>query len=43
MVQHVMIDGTWVVWNRQLAGIDEDAVMEKARNVAAKLWKKMNK
>jgi putative selenium metabolism protein SsnA len=41
MVQHVMIDGNWIVWNRQLMGIDEDAVMEKARKVAAKLWKRM--
>jgi putative selenium metabolism protein SsnA len=41
MVQHVMIDGTWIVWNRQLMGIDEDAVMEKARKVAAKMWKKI--
>ena len=43
MVQHVMIDGNWIVWNRQLTGMDENAVMAKARNVAAKLWKKMEK
>jgi len=43
MVQHVLIDGNWILWNRQLMGIDEHAVMEKARNVAAKLWKKMNR
>jgi putative selenium metabolism protein SsnA len=43
MVQHVMIDGSWIIWNRQFTGIDEDAVMEKARNAAAKLWKKMNR
>jgi cytosine/adenosine deaminase-related metal-dependent hydrolase len=41
MIQHVMIDGTWIVWNRQLMGIDEDAVMEKARKVATKFWKRM--
>jgi cytosine/adenosine deaminase-related metal-dependent hydrolase len=43
MVQHVMVDGNWIVWNRQLIGIDEEAVMSKAQKVAAKLWKKMNK
>ena len=32
MVQHVMIDGNWIVWNRQLMGIDEDAVMKKAES-----------
>ncbi len=43
MVQHVMIDGNWIVWNRQLVEIDENAVMEKAQKVAARLWKKINK
>jgi putative selenium metabolism protein SsnA len=43
MVLHVMIDGNWIVWNRQLMGIDEDAVMEKARKAAVRLWKKMSK
>ena len=42
MVQHVMVDGNWIVWNRQVMGIDEDAIMEKARKVAVKLWKKMS-
>jgi len=41
MVQHVMIGGSWFVWNKQLMVLDEEAVMEKARKVAAKLWKKM--
>jgi putative selenium metabolism protein SsnA len=41
MVQHVMVHGNWIVWNRQLTGIDEEAVMEKAKKVAAKLWKNM--
>jgi putative selenium metabolism protein SsnA len=40
-VQHVMVDGNWLVWNRQLIGIDEEAVLSKAQKVAAKLWKKM--
>jgi len=42
MVQHVMIDGNWIVWNKQLVGIDEEVVMEKARKVAQKLWKRLN-
>ena len=43
MVQHVMVDGNWIVWNKQLIAIDEEAVMAKAQKVAARLWKKMNK
>jgi putative selenium metabolism protein SsnA len=43
MVQHVMIDGNWIVWNRQFVEIDEEAVLEKARKVAARLWKKIDK
>ncbi len=41
-VQHVMIDGNWIVWERQVLGIDEQAVTEKSKKVAAKLWKRMN-
>lgn len=43
MVRDVMVDGKWVLWNKQLMGIDEEAVMEKARRVATKMWKKMTK
>ena len=43
MVQHVMADGNWIVWNKQLMGIDEEAVMAKAQKIAAKVWKKMSK
>jgi len=43
MVQHVMVDGNWIVWNRQLMSIDEEAVMSRARKVAVKLWKNINK
>jgi putative selenium metabolism protein SsnA len=43
MVQHVMIGGNWIVWNKQLMGIDEAEVMSKAQKVASKLWKKMGK
>jgi putative selenium metabolism protein SsnA len=41
MVQHVMIDGNWIVWNKQLVGIDEELVMKEAGKVANKLWKRM--
>jgi len=43
MVHHVMVDGNWILWNKQLIGIDEEAVMAKAQKAAAKLWKKMGK
>lgn len=41
-VQHVMVDGKWVVWDRQVLGIDEQAVSDKARKVALKLWKRIH-
>jgi hypothetical protein len=43
MVHHVMVDGHWILWNKQLIVIDEEAVMAKAQKCAAKLWKKMGK
>jgi putative selenium metabolism protein SsnA len=42
-VESVMVDGRWIIWNRQLPGVDEEAVMRHAQKVAQKLWKKMNK
>ncbi|MBF8294856.1 MAG: putative aminohydrolase SsnA [Bacteroidetes bacterium] len=42
MVQHVIVDGNWIVWNKQLVGIDEEAVMQKAASVAKKLWGRMH-
>ena len=42
MIQHVIINGDWIVWNKQLLGIDEDAVMRKASVVAKKLWSRMH-
>lgn len=41
-VRHVMVDGRWIVWDRQVVGIDEKKIMAKAAKVAAKLWKRMN-
>jgi putative selenium metabolism protein SsnA len=42
MVEHVMVGGTMIVWNKQLMGIDEEAVMQKAASVAKKLWSRMH-
>ena len=42
-VQHVMIEGNWVVWDRQVLGIDEQAVAEKTSKVASKLWHRMSR
>jgi hypothetical protein len=38
----VIVDGHWVLRNRQLIGIDEEAVLQKARKVAKKLWSRMH-
>ncbi len=40
-VESVMVAGKWVLWNRTLPLIDEDAVMARARDAAARLWKKL--
>jgi putative selenium metabolism protein SsnA len=42
-VRHVMIDGEWRMWNRELVGIDVAKVMREAGVVAKKLWKRMRK
>lgn len=42
MIRHVIANGEWVVWNKQLPGIDEEAVMQKAAVVAKKLWSRMH-
>lgn len=41
IVESVMINGKWAMWNRQLFGVDEEVVMKEAQKVATKLWKKM--
>ncbi len=38
-VQHVMIDGRWMMQDRQLTTIDLDTVLEKARHYAAEVDK----
>lgn len=42
IVQSVMINGKWVMWDRQFFGVDEEVVMKEAQKVTKKLWKKMN-
>ena len=42
MIQHVIVNGNWIVWNKQIVGIDEEAVMQKAAAVAKKLWGRMH-
>ena len=42
MVQHVIVGGSWIVWNKQIAGINEEAVMQKAAHQAKKLWSRMD-
>jgi cytosine/adenosine deaminase-related metal-dependent hydrolase len=41
MINHVLMNGNWIVWNKQLVGIDEEVVMRKAACVAKKLWRRM--
>jgi putative selenium metabolism protein SsnA len=41
-VRHVMIDGRWIVWDRQVVGFDEEAIRTRASKIAAKIWKRMH-
>jgi len=41
MVESVMIDGKWVMWNRQFFGVNEEVVMKEASKVAKRLWGRM--
>lgn len=43
MVESVMVGGKWVMKNRKIPGIDEDAIFAKSRQLARKLWMKMEK
>jgi putative selenium metabolism protein SsnA len=40
-VDSVMVGGQWVLWNRRHPVMDEESVMERAREVAGRLWKKL--
>ncbi|MDP2209895.1 MAG: putative aminohydrolase SsnA [Bacteroidota bacterium] len=43
IVESVMVGGKWILWNKQVLGIDEEAVMVEAQKVAKRLWKRMAK
>jgi putative selenium metabolism protein SsnA len=40
-VSSVMVGGKWTLWNRTHTTINEESVMNKAREVAGRLWKKL--
>ncbi len=37
-VESVMVDGRWALWDRRLPMVDEESLMARAREVAARLW-----
>lgn len=39
-VTDTMVNGQWLVRDRRVVGVDEEAVREKSRKVAAKVWKR---
>jgi ethanolamine ammonia-lyase large subunit len=41
-VESAMVAGKWVLWKRTLPQIDEESVMARARDAAARLWKKLD-
>jgi putative selenium metabolism protein SsnA len=41
LVESVMIEGKWIVWNKEILGIDVSSIYQKASRVAKKLWKRM--
>jgi cytosine/adenosine deaminase-related metal-dependent hydrolase len=40
-VESVMVGGKWVLWNRRHPVIDDESVMMKAREVADRVWNKL--
>ena len=40
-VRHVMVAGRWVVRDRRLALVDQDALAAEARQAAARLWERL--
>lgn len=43
MVRHTMVNGEWRMWNREVIGMDEEVIMSKAQQAAARLWKRMER
>ena len=42
-VESVMVGGRWVMKNRKIAGVDEDEIFEKSRQLAQRLWRRMER
>jgi hypothetical protein len=42
-VKSVMVNGKWILWNRQLVGVDEEEAMRKSSAVARQLWKRIGR
>lgn len=42
MVESVMVGGKWVMKDRKLQGCDQEKIFAKSRQLATKLWKKMD-
>jgi len=43
IVTDVMVNGRWVVKNRQVVGVDEDKIRAEAQRVAKKVWQRFEK
>lgn len=43
MVESVMVGGKWVMKNRKIVGVDEDQIFARSRQLAKKLWTKMER
>ncbi len=43
MVESVMVGGKWVMKDRKIEGIDEAEIFARSRQLAGKLWRKMEK
>jgi putative selenium metabolism protein SsnA len=39
-VTDAMVNGQWIMRNRKIIGVDEEAIREKSRKVAEKVWKR---
>ena len=42
-IESVMVGGKWVMKNRKILGLDEDQVFARSRELAKKLWRRMEK
>ena len=42
MVESVMVNGRWVVWDRNMVNVSEERIARKARRVTKRLWARMH-